>query len=43
MMPIIRVVAVLLLAAHGSISPAQEFPNRPVRIVVSWPPGGAGK
>ena len=40
MMAIVRVVAILLLAAHGSISPAQEFPNRPVRIVVPWPPGG---
>jgi tripartite-type tricarboxylate transporter receptor subunit TctC len=30
----------LLLAVQAGISPAQDFPNRPVRIVVPWPPGG---
>jgi tripartite-type tricarboxylate transporter receptor subunit TctC len=34
--------ASLLAAWVGSIPPAaaQDFPNRPVRIIVPWPPGG---
>ena len=34
--------ASLLAASVGSVpsAAAQEFPNRPVRIVVPWPPGG---
>src|SRR5947207_10511638 len=30
----------LCLAVLAASAPAQEFPNRPVRIVVPWPPSG---
>src|SRR5438045_8922754 len=30
----------LCLAVLAASAPAQEFPNRPVRIVVPWPPAG---
>ena len=40
MIMFVRAVAMLLLAVQAGISPAQDFPNRPVRIVVPWPPGG---
>ena len=35
-----RIIGFLLFAACGAATQAQEFPNRPVRIVVPWPPGG---
>ena len=36
------VIAVLLAAAaHAGLAPAQAFPGRPVRFVVTSPPGGA--
>ena len=34
-----RIVAALLLLFACSLQ-AQDFPNRPVRIIVPWPPGG---
>ena len=33
-------VALVLFAVHAGMASAQEFPNRPVRLVVPWPPGG---
>lgn len=35
-----RFIGFLLFAACGAATQAQEFPNRPVRIIVPWPPGG---
>ena len=35
-----RFVAVFLLASFASIATAQQFPNKPIKIVVSYPPGG---
>lgn len=34
------VLAALLLVAPGSVAGAQEFPTRPIRIVVPFPPAG---
>jgi tripartite-type tricarboxylate transporter receptor subunit TctC len=31
---------VFALAACAATAPAQEFPNKPVRIIVPWPPSG---
>ncbi len=33
-------VCAVMLAASGGVATAQEFPARPVRIVVGFPPGG---
>lgn len=38
-MRIARVLAMLTLACGAGLAPAQDFPNRPVRMVVSFPPG----
>ena len=35
-----RVAAALLSLALAAAAPAQEFPSRPVRLVVPFPPGG---
>src|SRR5882757_7777276 len=36
-------IAVLMLAASVSVAPAQSqsYPNRPIRLIVGYPPGGA--
>ena len=36
-----RLLAAALVAAAPLAAGAQEFPNRPIRIVVAFPPGGA--
>ena len=38
---LIRCAAALALAALASTAAAQEFPTKPVRILVPYPPGGA--
>ena len=40
MTPFVRLIAVLALAATGSAL-AQSYPNRPVKVIVPWPPGQA--
>jgi tripartite-type tricarboxylate transporter receptor subunit TctC len=40
MLGLFRCAAVLLLAVVAFTAQAQEFPNRTLRIVVPWPPGG---
>ena len=37
----IALLALALLAAAPLYAPAQQFPARPVRLVVPYPPGGA--
>ena len=34
-----RLVAALLLCATGVV-PAQDYPTRPLRLIVPFPPGG---
>ena len=41
MSTLIRCAAALALAALASTAAAQEFPTKPVRILVPYPPGGA--
>jgi tripartite-type tricarboxylate transporter receptor subunit TctC len=38
---IIRVIAVVALAAAPFTSPAQDFPTRPITLVAPYPPGSA--
>src|ERR1019366_3478832 len=33
-------IAVMIAATGGDIACAQSFPNRPVRLIVPYPPGG---
>ena len=40
MTPFVRLIAALALAAAASAS-AQGYPNRPVKVIVPWPPGQA--
>ena len=37
----IRIIAALLLAGASALVAAQGFPQRPIRLVVTFPPGGA--
>ena len=39
--PLLRCVATLLAALLGATAQAQDYPNRPIRIVVPFSPGGA--
>ena len=34
------VSALLALASATTTAPAQDFPNRPIRMVIAFPPGG---
>ena len=36
-----RIAAVIGLAALASLAHAQSYPNRPVKVIVPWPPGQA--
>lgn len=36
-----RILAVLGLAFFGSLAQAQGFPNKPITLIVPWPPGGS--
>jgi tripartite-type tricarboxylate transporter receptor subunit TctC len=36
----LRLIVVLLLASASALAPAQGYPNRPVRILVGYVPGG---
>ena len=38
---LLSAVAAAVLCAAASIANAQSFPNRPIRMIVSFPPGGA--
>ncbi len=40
--PILRVAVLYCaaLAAAGAIAQAQNYPNKPIRMVIAWPPGG---
>jgi tripartite-type tricarboxylate transporter receptor subunit TctC len=37
----LRVIAALALALIGGVAQAQNYPNKPVKIIVPYPPGGA--
>jgi tripartite-type tricarboxylate transporter receptor subunit TctC len=36
-----RLLCTLALAAFATASPAQEFPSKPIKMIVPYPPGGA--
>ena len=38
---LLSAVAAAVLCSAASVASAQSFPNRPIRIIVSFPPGGA--
>jgi tripartite-type tricarboxylate transporter receptor subunit TctC len=39
--PITRLITLALLAGAASVAAAQGYPNKPLRLVVTFPPGGA--
>ena len=40
MKPLLHAFAALLLVSHSLLAPGQDYPNRPIRLVVPQPPGG---
>ena len=39
--PLVKLVVTLAAASAVIVSPAYAFPDRPIRLVVPFPPGGA--
>lgn len=39
-MPVLRCIAALMIIAWGAIARAQDYPARPVTLVMPYPPGG---
>lgn len=40
-MKLVRLFALVLLAGAATVAAAQSYPNKPLRLVVTFPPGGA--
>lgn len=40
-MKLVRLFALVLLAGAATVAAAQPYPNKPLRLVVTFPPGGA--
>ena len=38
-----KIIALLLLTLLGNVSWAQGFPNKPIRFIVPFPPGGGAE